>query len=193
MDKSIQLSENNQYTNLDDVPIKAHINYDNKSYSLSTKTPVEALPKSNQEQTIASLAVPLDPNITNNFLAIKNTSSEDITLRLTTFNVSINDVKDVLFELEVKDEADVTGTFVDYMPLGISQYSTNPTFVNTPISDYPLVTTNIFGTIVKVETRLNLIKDDVILRWESGKVLCFSALCKNSNSFSFFIRHVEEY
>lgn len=175
------------------VDFKAHSNYDNKTFSLSTKTPVEALPKDNILRTIASLGVDLTPNTPKKFLAIKNNSTEDITLRLITFNVSIEDAKDVLFELELKDESDVTGTFEDYEVGGVSQYSINPIFTNNIIPDYPSVSTDNFGITVKSEVRLNLIKDDVIVRWGKGKVLCFSALCKNSNSFSFFFRHVEEY
>ena len=172
-------------------PIKLHKEYKGTVYSISTKTPVEALPASNIPRTIASLGVTLAPNVFKNFLAIKNTSNENITLRLVTFNVSMDDAKDVLFQLEIKDEADVTGTFIGFSDT--SEYSVNPVFTNTPIPDYPNVTIDDFGITVKNEARLNLIKDDIIVRWEAGKVLCFTALCKNANSFSFFIRHVEEF
>lgn len=176
-----------------DIEFKASLNYDNETYSISTKDPVEALPITNIVKTIASTQVPLIANTVNKFLAIKNNGSQAIELRLATVNITSLDNKDLFLKLELKDKANVTGTFTSYAESTISEYSVNPTFTSDGIPVYPNVDLNNFGTTILNSERLNLFTKDVIARIPPNKVLCFSALSKNATSFNFFIRHIEEF
>lgn len=163
------------------------------THSVSAKNPVDALPITNLSRTIASTDVTLTANTVNKFLAIKNISSQSINLRLVTLNITPLDNKDIFMKLEVKNSADVTGTFSSYNGSSISEYSVNPTFTTTSIPTYPNVAINDLGITINQNERLNLFSGDVIVRIEPDKVLCFSALSKNATSFNFFIRHIEEY
>lgn len=163
------------------------------TFSISTKDPVESLPITNVAKTIASTQVPLVANTVNKFLAIKNNGTQDINLRLVTVNITSLDNKDLFLKLELKDKANVTGTFASYAESTISEYSVNPTFTSDGIPVYPNVDLNNFGTTILNSERLNLFTKDVIARIPPNKVLCFSALSKNATSFNFFIRHIEEF
>lgn len=173
--------------------IKLAANNNGIDYSISVKNPVEALPLTNIIKSIGSTEVSLSANETKEFLAIRNTSTEDINLRLATVNLTPEDNKSIYFKIELKDSADVTGTFVSYPDSAISEYSTDPIYTTDDIPVYPVVDTNNFGVSTDTTERINLFTGDIIARIEPNKTLCFSALSKNATSFNFFIRHVEEY
>lgn len=191
MDDSFKLAKSNNYGD-GTLEMSAMDNGDN-TFSVKAKLAVEALPISNTLKTISSTAVPLTANTVNKFLAIKNNGSEAINLRLATVNLTPLDNKDIFLKLEIKNSTDVTGTFTAYTDSTISEYSVNPTFTTNTIPTYPNVDINTFGITINQNERLNLFSGDVIVRIEPGKVLCFSAVSKNTTSFNFFIRHIEEY
>lgn len=165
----------------------------NGTFSISTKLPIEVLPITNTLKTISSTGITLVANTINKFLAIKNNGTEAINIRLATVNLTPIDNKDLFLKIEVKNSTDVAGTFTPYVDSTISEYSVNPTFTTNAIPIYPNVELNTLGITINQNERLNLFSGDVIARIEPNKVMCFSALSKNSTSFNFFIRHIEEY
>ena len=172
--------------------IKASENIDG-TYSLSTKSPVEALPITNIAKTIMSTGVVLTANTLNKFLAIKNNGTQSINLRLVTLNITPLDNKDIFIKPEIKNATDVAGTFNLYNDSTISEYCINPTYTTANIPTYPTVAINDLGISINLSERLNLYSGDVIVRVKPNEVLCFSALSKNATSFNFFIRHIEEF
>ena len=190
MDDSFKLAKSNNYGD-GTLEMSAMDNGDN-TFSVKAKLTIEALPISNTLKEIFSTYVPLVSNVIKKFLAIKNNGSEAINLRLATYNVTPLDNKDIFIKIEIKDSADVTGTFIPYENSTISEYSINPAYTTT-IPVYPNVGTNAFGNTATQDVRLNIFSGDVIARIEPNKVMCFSAVSKNATSFNFFIRHIEEY
>lgn len=178
------------YNSGDKLDIKAHQNYDEETYSIAVKPPIEALPISNKEFVKYNITVPIT-NTQSTFLAIKNTSL-DTSLRLITFNTINSSNSDTVILLKVIPTTEITsGDFTSYTNSTISQFS-----VNTVAPPIPDEGENIYGTLLKKESefRVNLIKDDVIVRIPPEHTLIANAQAKSSSGdIGYFIRHVEEF
>lgn len=173
------------------VNFKAHINYDDETYSLSVKTPVEALPPTNTQLVSWDTETAINQTQTT-FLAVKNTSTEDINIRLVTFGIATKSNSDITILIKDYDVSEVTtGTFTPYEGGKISEYSTDVTGITIPNNS-----ADVFGAVVKAGTsfRLNLVKDDVILRILPNKVAVFNGIAPSANNnIAYFLRFVEEF
>lgn len=157
---------------------------------LGVKTPIEALNKNDKVYAIERIGVSIATATPTTILAIKNTSTEDMVIRLATFNITVTSNQPTAFRIKVVPSNEVTGTFNNYDVNSNSQYSTTNTLV--PIALQGL---NFFGTVIlgNTQSRINLFKDDVIIRCNPNETIVINAECSQGATISYFIRHIEEY
>ena len=187
MDKSIHLREENLYKNQDEVAIKAFQLPDN-THALCIRETPDPLPIANvyhmtyelEKSTIADVETPL--------ISIRNTSTT-ISMRVGTLGLTTRGNKDVAIILHYGGTV-IGGTWESYANGSIGEF--NNTLTSFTID--PLIEVE-YGLVMKEndQMRLNLFKGDVIVKIPPQSQITMTALSKNINEVSYFIRTIEEF